>query len=169
MAFICNDDNDMNYLLGVRQFGNMQRTTAILLQLARKLGVDRIITVGSSAGGFAAIKYALALNGHASVTFSPFTTFADEHHRRDGRGQAIIDRFKQRAPDQLIDLVPLLAKRDPALELASFYAKDMPRDEWHAKRTLAASPRSFVIALNPGRSSSRSMVKKPTPSLRHWL
>ena len=146
------DDSNMNYSLGVRQFGDMRQTTAALLKLAEKLGADRLITIDSSAGGFAAIKYALALNGHASVTFSPFTTFADEHYKRDGRGQAIIDRFKRQAPDHLIDLVPLLAKRDPALELVSFYAKDMPLDEWYAKRTPAASHRSFVIALNDEKS-----------------
>jgi hypothetical protein len=134
------DDRDMNYLLGVRQYGDLRQTTAVLLKLAQKLGAERLITIGSSAGGFAAIKYALALNGHASVTFSPFTTFADEHYKKDGRGQSIVDRFKRQAPDHLIDLVPLLVKRDPALELVSFYAKDMPLDEWHAKRTLAASP-----------------------------
>jgi hypothetical protein len=105
-----------------------------VLQFSRDWGVNRIITVGESGAGFVAINRALSLNAYASVTFSPFTTFADEHYQRDGRGKAIIDRFKKLAPDLLIDLAPLLARHEPPLKLVCFYPQGMPKDVWQAKR-----------------------------------
>lgn len=142
------DETDMNYQFGVRPCGSdVGQTYAALIQHVRDLGADRVITVGCSAGGFAAIKYALALNAYASVTFSPFTSFTEEHQKRDGRGKTIVDRFRKTAPDLLIDLLPLLAKRDPPLKLACFYPKDMPQDAWHAER-LQGLRDSFTIAVN---------------------
>lgn len=142
------DDTGMNYLLGVRQCGaDFPETIAALLQHIRGFGVDRITTVGSSAGGFAAIKYALALDAYASVTFSPFTTFADDHQRHDGRGKAIIARYKLVAPDELIDLVPLLTRREPALKLVCFYPQDSSLDVWHVQRVKGLRD-VFPIAVN---------------------
>ena len=129
------DDQCMNFAFGVRQRGtDVRQTDAAVMQSVRDWGVNCIITVGEFAGGFPAINRALSLNAYASVTFSPFTTFADEHYQQDGRGKAIIDRFKKLAPDLLIDLVPLLAKREPPLKLVCFYPQGTPKDVWQAKR-----------------------------------
>ena len=129
------DDQLMNFAFGVRQCGtDVQQTDAAVTQSARDWGVNRIITVGESAAGFAAINRALSLNAYASVTFSPFTTFADEHYQKDGRGKATIDRFKKLAPHLLIDLVPLLARREPPLKLVCFYSHGVPKDVWQARR-----------------------------------
>jgi hypothetical protein len=129
------DDQLMNFAFGVRQCGtDVRQTDAAVMQSVREWRVNRIITVGESGAGFAAINRALSLNAYASVTFSPFTTFADEHYQQDGRGKATIDRFKKLAPDLLIDLVPLLAKREPPLKLVCFYPEGMPKDVWQAKR-----------------------------------
>ena len=46
----------------------------------------------------------------------------------------MVDRFKRLAPEALIDLVPLLAKREPALKLVCFHGTGLPRDVWHATR-----------------------------------
>ena len=129
------DNQHMNFAFGVKQCGKIvQQTDAALMQIVDDWKVDRIIAVGHSAAGFAAINRALALNAYASVTFSPFTTFAPEHFERDGRGHAIINRFKKLAPELLIDLVPLLAKREPPLKLVCFYPRGLPKDVWQSER-----------------------------------
>jgi hypothetical protein len=142
------DDRFLNFGLGVRQCGaDIRQTDAAVMQRVRDWGVDRIITVGSSAAAFTAIKRAFPLNAYACVTFSPFTTFADAHHQQDGRGKAIVDRCRTLAPDMLIDLVPLLAERDPALKLVCFYSKGLPRDAWHAERVQCVQD-TFMMPLN---------------------
>jgi hypothetical protein len=142
------DDQLMNFAFGVRQCGtDVRQTDAAVMQSVRDWGVNRIITVGESAAGFPAINRALSLNAYASVTFSPFTTFADEHYQQDGRGKAIIDRFKKLAPDLLIDLVPLLARREPPLKLVCFYPEGMPKDVWQAKRVVGIRD-TWTIGVN---------------------
>ena len=132
------DISYMNYLFGLRQLGaDFRQTNAALLQRVRDLEANRIVTIGNSAGGFAAIKYALSLEAHASVTFSPFTSFTEEHHLKDGRGKAVVDRVRKADPNQLFDLLPLLAQRAPPLQLACFFAEGMPKDAWHAKRVVS--------------------------------
>lgn len=142
------DHQYMNFAFGVRHFGTTVRQTDVaLMQYFDDWGVNKIITIGYSAAGFAAINRALALNAYASVTFSPFTTFADKHYQQDGRGNAIIDRFKKLAPDLLIDLVPLLARRDPALKLVCFYARGIPKDVWQAER-VRGLPDTYALAVD---------------------
>jgi hypothetical protein len=142
------DDRLMNFALGVRQCGaDAQQTDAAVLKSIRDWDADRIITVGSSAAAFMAIKHSVPLNAHACVTFSPFTTFAEEHYQHDGRGKAIFERCRTLAPDVLIDLIPLLAQRDPALKLVCFYSKGLPLDSWHAERVQVVRD-TFMMPIN---------------------
>jgi hypothetical protein len=142
------DDRSMNFALGVRQCGtNAHQTDVAVMKCARQLRVHRLITIGSSAAAFTAIKRGLLLNAYACVTFSPFTTFSDKHHQQDGRGKAIVDRCRKLAPDMLIDLFPLLAERHPALKLVCFYAKGLTRDAWQAERVRSVRD-TFMIPLN---------------------
>ena len=46
----------------------------------------------------------------------------------------MVRRARRLAPEELIDLVPLLKQRDPALNLVSFYGGAMEQDVWHSKR-----------------------------------
>ncbi len=138
------DDRDMNYAFGIRQIGGDERAlSAILRDTLSALGAKQVITVGCSAAGFAAIKHAVYLGAHGSVTFAPFTTFAEEHYHRDRRGQGLIERFRKLCPSLLIDLGPLIANSKPPLSLICFYAKGMALDAWHATRILKTGPRSL--------------------------
>lgn len=138
------DDRDMNYAFGIRQIGGDERAlSSVLREKLSALGARQVITVGCSAAGFAAIKHAVYLGAHGSVTFAPFTTFAEEHYHRDRRGQGLIERFRKLCPSLLIDLVPLIARSQPPLSLICFYAKGMALDAWHATRILKAGPRSL--------------------------
>jgi hypothetical protein len=129
------DDQDLNFTLGVSQCGaSVEQTNAALRQYIRQWGVSRVITVASSAAGFSAITNALRLDAYASVTLAPFTTFAKEYEQHDGRGLAMVQRIIELVPSALTDVVPLLIKHDPPLELVCFYPKAIPQDVWQAQR-----------------------------------
>jgi hypothetical protein len=133
------DDRVLNYGLGVRQLGADYRATDEALRtMLQQFDVERVFTIGYSSGAFAAIRTALAINAYGTIAFSPFTTFLDRDTSNDGRGKSVIDRFKQIAPEVarevLIDLVPVLKQRNPALKLVSIYGDAMVEDVWHSKR-----------------------------------
>ena len=49
-------------------------------------------------------------------------------------GQGMLRRIRQLAPETLIDLVPLLKQRQPALQLISFFGGAMAQDHWQSER-----------------------------------
>jgi hypothetical protein len=129
------DDQFLNYSLGVRQLGvDVRESDDALRTMLRQCRAERLVTIGYSAGGFAAIKCALSLNAYCTVAFSPFTTLDERQYIHDGRGQGMLRRMRQLAPESLIDLIPLLKQREPALKLISFFGEAMEKDVWHSRR-----------------------------------
>jgi hypothetical protein len=129
------DDRLLNYFLGVRQLGaDVRESDDALRTMLRQLGAERVFTIGYSGGGFHAIRCALSLNADGAVAFSPFTTFLERDYIHDGRGQSIVRRARRLAPEELIDLIPLLKQHEPTLKLVSFYGGAMQQDVWHSQR-----------------------------------
>ena len=142
------DNQQLNFARGIPQLGpTVDDTYAAWKQHVREWGVDRVITIGSSAAGFAAIFNAVKHGTYGSVTFAPFTTFGDDFHRNDGRSWAMLNRISRSAPDFLFDLRPGIAGREPPLRLVCFYSQELPQDAWHATR-LRGIPGVFPIAIN---------------------
>jgi hypothetical protein len=105
-----------------------------LAGICDRLNAERLLTVGFSAGGFAAVRYALDLGAYGAITFSEPTTFAAEDYASDRRGFNTFQRIRRIAGEHMGDLKPLLLRRKPPLQLVCVFGEKMEIDRWHAER-----------------------------------
>ncbi|HMN88178.1 MAG TPA: hypothetical protein PKA74_19660 [Bauldia sp.] len=66
------DWDEVGYLAGVRGLGDtMEESVARLSAMCARLGTRRLVVLGTSLGGFAAMRYALALGADATLALAP--------------------------------------------------------------------------------------------------
>ncbi len=108
------DFRDLHYLGGVRSWDSRDRTLISLNWIAEQLKAERVLCMGNSSGGYAALDYGLALGAEAVLSFSGGTNLEPEFNtflnRADGAA-AIREAFPN-APLNLRDLY-LAAPRRP--------------------------------------------------------
>ena len=120
------------YLGGLSPFGEgRQAMLNGLRDLAGRLGAPRILCLGESMGGFAAIGCGLELGAEAVLALGPLTIAGADFNRS---GPAMRRRLRRAYPDAGLDLRPtwLAAARRPRLLIA--YAEDNWDDRLHAER-----------------------------------
>lgn len=125
------------YLNGVPGVGNtVEEITTFLLGKKSQYSFRKIITIGASAGGFAALLFGSRIGADVIMAFSP-QTFMDWFHRlfywdrrwEDRRREIYAGDAGNRA---YLDLKPVLEKFEGKVQL--FYDKNHRLDNAHAKR-----------------------------------
>jgi len=129
------DRRNLIFAGGIEQLGrNHEETMVKLAEICDRLNAERLLTVGFSAGGFAAVRYALDLGAYGAITFSGPTTFAAEDYASDRRGFNTFPRIRRIAGEHMGDLKPLLLRRKPPLQLVCVFGEKMAIERWHAER-----------------------------------
>jgi tetratricopeptide (TPR) repeat protein len=128
-AVYLKDFERLLYLRGVRSLGDETATLEAIRQLKRQLGAARLCTIGASDGGFAAIRYGVALDADRIMSFGGPTHWApdlDEY-------AVMRQRHATYLSEQAIDLRAFLGARPYASRICLFYGEDAPRDRAHAR------------------------------------
>lgn len=126
-------------------------TAAYLSRLVQLAGATRVVLVGNSMGGYAALLFGALLGADEVHAFSP-QTFIDPLNRArhgDKRWSAQLARVQAAASLPYLDLVPLLRDRAGAGAITVHYSPADALDEVHAER-LATVPRVTVRAYADG-------------------
>jgi hypothetical protein len=146
------DPQRLFFLCGLDPLGEDYKSAAEgLSSLLRQLAAPRNLVLGSSAGGFAAIRYAIDISevdaclvGGAPTTLDP----RDPIVSVGARATAALARLDAHAPERRENLrAPLLARRPP-LPLTCVFGEGYAKDRGHAEN-LAGVP-GVALAPIPG-------------------
>jgi tetratricopeptide (TPR) repeat protein len=130
------DFNRMRYLDGIRSIAdNLEDSIAWLRGMLRDKGFARLCVLGNCAGGFAAIRYGVALGAERIITFDAPSHCPDEALTRLEQGQNFMrTRLLSRYPGEMTDLKPFLEAHPPAGRIALFYQIEDPMKRIQAER-----------------------------------
>lgn len=99
-------------------------------------GIERVTTIGSSAGGTGAINFGLALPADRILCFSTPTTivqpFLDDI--KDHRGQLVLARLNKLVPPDLLDPRPRIKAQARPVRIDLIYGQEHSLDCGHAQR-----------------------------------
>jgi hypothetical protein len=135
---------------------NIEETIAFLRTKISESTSSKIIMVGNSMGGYAALLFGLAVNAERILAFSP-QTFIDKWHRKlfwDRRWPHRIKAAQQIAPRHYLDLKPL-CKSNLKPDINIFFGETNRLDKIHAKRLSHCDN----IKLHPYKEGGHSVVK----------
>jgi len=125
------------YLRGIVSLADSEaQTIAVLKRLVADLGARRTIAMGSSSGGFSALRYGALLGAHAAVSFSgpsAMATFFDATRVSAWNPNFFVKAQMEQEKDLPFDLVPLLSKPG-ATKFMQFYGRDSAEDAAQARR-----------------------------------
>ncbi|MBC7986782.1 MAG: tetratricopeptide repeat protein [Sphingomonadaceae bacterium] len=105
---------------------------AMLRDLIAEIAPTRLITLGSSSGGHAAIGYGLALGADTIIGFSAASNLTAAFCAADGRGRALIHKLS-RLPEDMLDLLPALRSSAKRPDIHLVYGSHHPQDPMHAE------------------------------------
>lgn len=148
--------NQAAFLEGVEPLGQGQKAyAASLARIAQELGARRIVTLGSSVGGFAALRYGALLGAQAAISFSgPSKLYAtdDRPSAVDRRtGLAFLRRYSERQRDVLPDL-----QAQPAMTVWHFAGAENV-DDLHQQGRLRDLPQARLETV-PGVASHNTVT-----------
>lgn len=145
------DLNQSWYQEGVRGISTtLDATTDALRDLVAESGADRIVTLGVSAGGFAAIYFGCRLGADFVLAFGPqtFTSTRLRRWHRDRRWTTEIARIDALDPHTTCrDLRPIVAAArtgEHATEIEIHYGRHSRVDRAHARRLRGLEQVSLV-------------------------
>lgn len=147
-AVYLKDFQRLMYLEGVASLGEgLPSTVAALRQLQQRLGATRLCTVGDSAGGFAAIRYAVELDADCALSFGGDT------HWSPGRGEFALfaNHLRAHSSIEAMDLRAFLAARTECARIVLVFGAEELRDKAHAEH-LSGLPRVELWPL-PGQNT----------------
>lgn len=168
------DPHLLMYMRGVPDLADgYQATCEAMRELARDLGAAHILLFGVSGGGYAALKYADALDAHSVLCDSALTIMTEDSMRRDGRAGAVADRMLAATPDQLCDMHDVLTERESPISIELLYGEEMELDRAYAERmadiagvrlrpfpNLSGHPVMIQISNEDARSLLRDFVER---------
>ncbi|MDR6984047.1 Tfp pilus assembly protein PilF [Rheinheimera pacifica] len=118
---------------GVSALGNCFDTSIEYLQdIITASGASKVVTFGISAGGFAAIRYGLALKADLILGFGAAINLNADFLKDDGRAKIIVKRL-QGLPANVRDLKPLMQASAGDIPIHLYYCEHMSQDSLHAK------------------------------------
>jgi tetratricopeptide (TPR) repeat protein len=140
-AVYLKDFQRLFYLNGVASLGaSYGATITALRELCRHLEIRRLFTMGSSAGGFAAIRYGVELGAEGAASFAGETHDADRALTKIEPGVAMIRRrLAAVVPREELDLRQFLSSRRSSCAISLYYAGDAPRDNAQASHLCGLS------------------------------
>ena len=138
---LCRDKRRAWYHRGIRDVGDgIDDLTRVLAGLRERSEARRVVTVGTSAGGYAALLFGCLLEADVAVAFAPQTFINPEARREHGEkrwGKHIQSLTTRGAmDDRYADLGPVLARGNAKTRYEIHHSSD--RDAVHV-RHLAAS------------------------------
>ena len=141
------DPAGLIFMAGVHGLGeSFDAAAEALAELHRELGAGRLLFLGYSGGGYAALRYALVLRPERVLILSGLTFLTEEAEDGDEARLPLLVRFKRFAPGQMVDLRPMLQAQDPPLRIAAYYGALHARDVEHA-RNIADLPGVTAVAV----------------------
>ncbi len=136
-AIYLRDFRERACLRGIVSLGaDEAETITALKRLVTDLGASRTIVIGSSAGGFSALRYGALLGADAAVSFSGLTSvvsYFDASRASAWNPEFFVKALLEREGDLPFDLVSLLSKPGPT-KFVQIYGADSPDDVRQALR-----------------------------------
>lgn len=102
-----------------------------LKSLLEELNAERVVTIGNSAGGYAALRYGLALHAAVILGFGAPTNLTKDFLADDGRARIIANRL-QNLPGDALDIRPMVRAARGQTRIHLLYGETMRQDERHA-------------------------------------
>ncbi|NAZ35992.1 hypothetical protein [Rubellimicrobium sp. CFH 75288] len=133
-------------------FPNRRDAEAALAAALSRCDIAQTATIGFSAGGYAALRYGLALGAGGAMMLSGLSHLPRPDDREEPRGQGTVRRVLRIGPPEPFDLLPLL-RDHPDFVVHAHYPEQAPLDRRQAVR-LADLPRARLF----GAPHSRHMV-----------
>jgi len=157
-AIYLKDFNRLRFLGGVRSCGDYDATLAFLRAELSRLGVERVCTTGNCDGGFAAIRYGVALGAERILAFAASTHSSDDAPTRLEQARNFMkNRLAASVPQAMTDLRAFLEARPPAGAVELFFDSQNPHDQSHAER-LSHVP-GVTLRSEPGPCQHGVLVK----------
>ena len=139
------------YLRGVQGLGDsFPETVSALRRMLVRLGARRLVTVGSSSGGWAALTFGILLGADVILGFGAPTTGLPEHVREIGDHRAPVE-YQQLVADNaldpsFVDSRKLLEHAERVPEVHLYYDRTHEIDSRHALHLEGVLERQLVIA-----------------------
>ncbi len=133
-AVYMSDSNRLCFTAGAKSLDlDFDGTVNHLRGIADELGATRIVTLGTSAGGFSAMLYGLHLKAHSVLAFGSVTNATPEYLATDPRGRAVARRAARLVEPRNLDVRPLLADPDCRTRVHLYFGAQMPVDTRNAR------------------------------------
>ena len=137
-AIYLRDFNKRAYLRGVVGLGASEAETIDALErLLDELGPTRRVVMGSSSGGFSAMRLGGLIGAHAAISFSGRTTLLDDEEKASKVSiwdlSFMVQKTLRQEPDLPVDLVPLIAAT-PHVRYLQVFGADEADDAMQAGR-----------------------------------
>jgi hypothetical protein len=143
---------------------NLEEVAASLAEVVRLSECDRVVFLGGSSGGYAAILFSCLVPAHQALTFGP-QTFIDPEQRAavgDERWPAKTRQASAHLDKRYSDLRPIVSARSgshPSPRISVHYAADEGLDAIHAKH-LADSPLVDIVLHPDGGHALPAKLKR---------
>lgn len=153
--------NDPTHLLCLKGIPGIADTIAesaeALRRLVADMGLEKIYTMGGSAGGFPAVVYGLHLEAEAALLFGSPTDCGPGNSHIDFRSQVVARKLQRNFDNATLDMVSWLDRFDYALPITLYYSAGNKIDAWHAQR-VADRPHVRTVVLE-GEASHQVMIE----------
>ena len=136
-AIYLRDDLRLLYCRGISSLGpDLAATLDGLRARLDALGTSRLVTIGSSAGGFGAINYGVELGAERIVGFSSPTDIRTEFLRAVGDARALVltARLNRQFPPRELMCRERIEAAGYTGRITLHYGADMPTDRAHAEQ-----------------------------------
>jgi pimeloyl-ACP methyl ester carboxylesterase len=132
-VIVLRDSRRMFHLAGVDGLGEAYAACVdALRQLAAELGADRLFLAGSSAGGYAALRYALDLEVRGVLAISPVTQL--NAGEKELAQYPALRPIARTAPEMMQDIIPLYQRAQNPPKVIIAWGERHPLDNWQATR-----------------------------------
>ncbi|MCL1149842.1 tetratricopeptide repeat protein [Shewanella ulleungensis] len=130
------DVNRLFFNQGIQSVAtDFDETVIYLKKMYNKLNGKKLIVIGTSAGGYAAVRYGYALGADKICTFgAPFNITA-EFMKHDLRAKIAIKR-QQIYHESILDLANVIKKGHYAIPIEAYYGEEHPLDKRSAEHVI---------------------------------
>ena len=130
------DVNRLFFNQGIQSVAtDFDETVLYLKKLYKQLNGKKLIVIGTSAGGYAAVRYGYALEADKICTFgAPFNITA-EFMKHDLRAKIAIKR-QQIYHESILDLANVIKKGHYAIPIEAYYGEEHPLDKRSAEHVI---------------------------------
>jgi len=128
------DHDRLGFLDGIKEMGGSYESTIEgLRELKTLMGIDRLMIIGLSTGGFTAVLYGLELGAERVAGYGAPTAFTEAFVANDQRSRNVAARLRKQFPDRPHDLRPLLENHPNPPKVDLHYGELMLHDRRHAE------------------------------------